>query len=185
MRAFFDSLCSAGIDLSACRQEEQVLSPMPDVTTAPRDFESDEFLFIASDGVWDVFTSQELCDVFTSFLWRLSEGRVLLASGRKLEGELENELMEHAMGDYYRKHFAKDVVVAAAQATIALAHLRGSTDNMVSCKRSVPCPIFDASPNAPRDGGTADTGRSGYASRTGIAKTTGARRRRGWGGRGF
>eukprot|EP00949_MAST-11_sp_MAST-11-sp1_P004264 g4264.t1 len=39
--------------------EKQLMTAMPDVRVVPRKTEEDEFLLIACDGVWDVFSSEE------------------------------------------------------------------------------------------------------------------------------
>ena len=40
---------------------EQLVSPEPEITVHERD-ESDEFLVLACDGIWDVMNNNELCD---------------------------------------------------------------------------------------------------------------------------
>jgi len=43
-------------------QLEQLVSPEPDIFVQRRDHDTDQFLIIACDGVWDVFTNQDMCD---------------------------------------------------------------------------------------------------------------------------
>lgn len=58
-RALGDYEYKQGIGLGPC---EQLVSPEPEVTAQERDHDNDEFLVLACDGVWDVFTSEDLCD---------------------------------------------------------------------------------------------------------------------------
>lgn len=41
---------------------EQLVSPEPEVFIGERNRETDEFLILACDGIWDVMTNEELCD---------------------------------------------------------------------------------------------------------------------------
>jgi len=41
---------------------EQQVSPEPDITVVDRDSKQDEFLVLASDGIWDVMSNEDLCD---------------------------------------------------------------------------------------------------------------------------
>ena len=41
---------------------EQLVSPEPDVTAIPRARREDEMLVLACDGVWDVFSNEQLCE---------------------------------------------------------------------------------------------------------------------------
>jgi protein phosphatase 1B len=40
---------------------EQLVSPEPEITVQARE-QSDEFLVLACDGIWDVMNNEELCD---------------------------------------------------------------------------------------------------------------------------
>ena len=40
--------------------EEQLVSPEPDVTIMARDKEQDQMMILACDGVWDVFSNEDL-----------------------------------------------------------------------------------------------------------------------------
>ncbi|RWS30976.1 Protein phosphatase 1B-like protein [Leptotrombidium deliense] len=41
---------------------EQLVSPEPEITVQQRECETDEFLVLACDGVWDVMSNDDLCD---------------------------------------------------------------------------------------------------------------------------
>lgn len=41
---------------------EQLVSPEPEITVLERDSQTDEFLCLACDGIWDVLNNSELCD---------------------------------------------------------------------------------------------------------------------------
>ncbi|XP_064621319.1 protein phosphatase 1B-like [Lineus longissimus] len=47
---------------------EQLVSPEPEITIKTRSAEQDEFVVLACDGIWDVMSNQELCDLITSRL---------------------------------------------------------------------------------------------------------------------
>ncbi|GAB6029383.1 Protein phosphatase 1B [Chamberlinius hualienensis] len=48
---------------------EQLVSPEPEIVVVERDFEKDEFVVLACDGVWDVMSNEELCDFIRSRLF--------------------------------------------------------------------------------------------------------------------
>ncbi|RWS10033.1 protein phosphatase 1A-like isoform X1 [Dinothrombium tinctorium] len=41
---------------------EQLVSPEPEITVRKRDLETDEFLVLACDGIWDVMSNEDVCD---------------------------------------------------------------------------------------------------------------------------
>ncbi|XP_011310044.1 protein phosphatase 1B isoform X2 [Fopius arisanus] len=47
---------------------EQLVSPEPEIFVRDRDAQSDEFLVLACDGIWDVMTNEDLCDFIYSRL---------------------------------------------------------------------------------------------------------------------
>lgn len=47
---------------------EQLVSPEPEVFVQERDFEKDEFLILACDGVWDVMSNEDVCEYVHSRL---------------------------------------------------------------------------------------------------------------------
>lgn len=49
-------------------QCEQLVSPEPEIFIRDRDFNNDEFLILACDGIWDVMTNEDLCDFIYSRL---------------------------------------------------------------------------------------------------------------------
>lgn len=49
-------------------QTEQLVSPEPDVVCVDRDLEEDQFICLACDGIFDVFTNEDLSDYITSRL---------------------------------------------------------------------------------------------------------------------
>ena len=48
---------------------EQKVSPEPDIVIYPRK-ESDELLVVACDGIWDVMSNDECCNLMAGFLAR-------------------------------------------------------------------------------------------------------------------
>jgi len=53
-RAFGDFVYKGNAELPA---EKQMVSPEPDISILKRDFESDHFIVVACDGIWDVMTN--------------------------------------------------------------------------------------------------------------------------------
>ena len=47
---------------------EQLVSPEPDVTVIERDLASDQFICLACDGIFDVFSNDDLSNFITSRL---------------------------------------------------------------------------------------------------------------------
>lgn len=58
---------------------EQLVSPEPEVYAEERDIETDEFLVLACDGIWDVMTNEELCD-FVRDRMRLTDNLVAICN---------------------------------------------------------------------------------------------------------
>jgi len=48
------------LEKNVCLLMIEWVSPIPDILTIPRDPE-DDFLVLASDGIWDVMTNEEAC----------------------------------------------------------------------------------------------------------------------------
>eukprot|EP00520_Triparma_pacifica_P003958 CAMPEP_0118667938 /NCGR_PEP_ID=MMETSP0785-20121206/20066_1 /TAXON_ID=91992 /ORGANISM="Bolidomonas pacifica, Strain CCMP 1866" /LENGTH=517 /DNA_ID=CAMNT_0006562451 /DNA_START=316 /DNA_END=1869 /DNA_ORIENTATION=+ len=62
------------------RQEEQMVSPVPDITITKANWEEDQFLILACDGVWDVVTEQDACYLISEML---GEGKSVEAVCKK------------------------------------------------------------------------------------------------------
>uniref|UniRef100_A0A915M8T0 protein-serine/threonine phosphatase n=1 Tax=Meloidogyne javanica TaxID=6303 RepID=A0A915M8T0_MELJA len=58
-RAFGDHFYKQESKLSLSSQQ---IIALPDITVTQRDFENDEFLVVACDGIWNSLTSQQVCD---------------------------------------------------------------------------------------------------------------------------
>ena len=49
-------------------QTEQLVSPEPDIVCIERDVENDQFICLACDGIFDVFSNEDLADYIISRL---------------------------------------------------------------------------------------------------------------------
>ena len=64
-RAFGDFKLKHELDMDLKLHEVNYVSIEPDIRYIKMNFETDSFILLASDGVFDKFTSQEACDFIT------------------------------------------------------------------------------------------------------------------------
>ena len=58
-----------------------MVSPVPDITITKANWEEDQFLILACDGVWDVVTEQDACYLISEML---GEGKSVEAVCKKV-----------------------------------------------------------------------------------------------------
>ena len=84
--------------------EKQKVSSIPDVTIYPRNFEKDEFIVIACDGIWDVVSNDECVELVQQ----------ILNEGERNMGKLSEEMLDICLRKGSRDNMSLAVVTLPA-----------------------------------------------------------------------
>ena len=75
--SFIDNHSNSPMADGYVKPDDQMVSPIPDITIVTRDFENDKFLILSSDGMWDVL-SNEKCTHLINTIFEEGEQSVAL-----------------------------------------------------------------------------------------------------------
>jgi serine/threonine protein phosphatase PrpC len=118
------------------RLETPFVSDQPDVTQFEREHETDRFIIIASDGLWDVMTSQEA----VRFVQQILAGSVgALGAGGEVKGGMKTRRPSRSLSKWMRTYSGDTSMVRAvldtrkakiAKYLVEESLRRGTADNV-------------------------------------------------------